>query len=165
MEVDDTVIVQPGKWILHNKRGWEFKMDTNLRGRCARLSSLRCLKDLVERIREMYGGVSSSCGVGLSYMFEDRLAQLNGFATAPIVIRDDREFRCFKSLSLADKTINLFVCFREMGGQISGSVVENVVGGEVSGLLQPSKSSAAVRTINLWMILFKIKCCFNSCKG
>lgn len=105
------MVVQSGRWILYSTGDWEFKLDSSRRGRALRLTGVRCLKDLESKVRQLYGMERVTIGVELSYLFEDKLALLAGTEPGPTLISGEREFRSFKSLSLGDKSVNLFVCF------------------------------------------------------
>ncbi|CAD5324598.1 unnamed protein product [Arabidopsis thaliana] len=126
MEADDTVVAQAGRWILYSSGEWEFKMDTFRQGRCLRMSDLKCLVDLKLKVKEIFKMEKRTVFVELSYMFEDKLAVLRGIEEGPTQIKDDWQFRSFKSLSLGDKSVNLFVCFRETDGTIVGREEEKL---------------------------------------
>ncbi|CAD5333074.1 unnamed protein product [Arabidopsis thaliana] len=90
-----------------------------------------------------------SCGHGraMSLMGLITLRDLE-LKPGPTMIGSDWQFRCFKSLSIGDKSVNLFVCFREgdsviVGpacepGQTSASVVKYFEAGEptFAGIVQ-----------------------------
>ncbi|CAE6096493.1 unnamed protein product [Arabidopsis arenosa] len=124
MEVDDIVVVQAGRWILYSTGEWEFKMDSYRQGRALSLMGLKTFRDLELKVRQLYRMERSSISTELSYMFEDNLALLAGVQPGPTMIRCDRQFRSFKSLSIHDKSVNLFVCFREGDGVKVGPTPE-----------------------------------------
>lgn len=116
--VDDIVVVQAGRWILYSSGDWDFKMDTYRQGRCVKVGGINSLTELESKVREIYGMERLTISVELSYLFEDKLALMAGSSPAPSTIGGERDFRSFKSLSMGDKSINLFVCFREPDGSV-----------------------------------------------
>jgi len=78
------------------------------------------------KVKQIFKMEKRTVFVELSYMFEDKLAVLRGVEEGPTMIKDDWQFRFFKSLSLGDKSVNLFVCFRETDGTIVGREEEKL---------------------------------------
>ncbi|CAE5959266.1 unnamed protein product [Arabidopsis arenosa] len=113
MRMDDIVFVQAGRWILFSIGEWEFKMDSYQQERALRLMGLKSFRNLELKVRQLYKMERSSISMELSYMFEDKLALLAGVQPGPTLIGCDRQFRSFKSLSMDNKSVNLFVCFRK----------------------------------------------------
>jgi len=141
--VDDFVVVQAGRWILYSTGEWEFKMDSYRHGRAMRLMGLKNLRDLELQVRHLFGMENLSISLELSYIFEDQIALLAGVQPGPTMIGSDWHFRCFKSLSLADKSINLFACFREGGSVIVGPTPKAIITGTtVAKCLEAGESSS-----------------------
>jgi len=109
-----------------------------------RVMGLNTLRDLDLKVRQLFGMENTSVFVELSYIFEDKLTLLACVQPGPMMIGSDWQFRCFKSLSIGDKSVNLFVCFREGDSVIVGPTSESGKSGtSIAKCLEAGESSSA----------------------
>lgn len=118
--VDEYVVVTAGRWICYINRLWDFKIDMSRMARCISCKNVTSVRQLEESVAKvLYGVCRLGIWVELSYWFDDMLVRVQGKEISACIISSDGGLRSFFLLREGDKSLNLFVTFREsVGGEL-----------------------------------------------
>ncbi|CAN7048819.1 unnamed protein product [Brassica oleracea var. botrytis] len=96
---------------------WDFKIDNDRMGRDVDSSRIRGAEELKTCIVAAYGLLGREVLAEMSYWLNDGESEMVGLLASPVEIATDKDFRIFKALHRADKSVNLFVTLRESVGR------------------------------------------------
>ncbi|KAL0742603.1 hypothetical protein Bca4012_084116 [Brassica carinata] len=102
-----------GRWIMYDNGSWDFKIDNDRIGRTVDSSGITGVDGLKESISAEYGLSRREISTEICYWLNDGESDMVGTRAAPVEIATDTDFRIFKALHRADKSVNVFVTFRE----------------------------------------------------
>lgn len=88
-----------------------------------------------ERIIKDYGLVGSSISVEISYQFYDDVSTVTGEGAVPLQISNNDGFKIFRLVQKVDKSVSIFVTFKEV---VDGKII----------FLRPKQCLTAVGGIN-----------------
>ncbi|KAJ4885532.1 Uncharacterized protein Rs2_35625 [Raphanus sativus] len=107
-------------------------------GRAVDSSRLRGADELKVSILAAYGLSGREVSAEMSYWLNDGENEMVGTGAAPVEMATDKDFRIFKALHRADKSVNLFVTFREC---VSGEMIflrsERLIASQVNASVGP----------------------------
>ncbi|KAL0729396.1 hypothetical protein Bca4012_025489 [Brassica carinata] len=114
------IVVMAGRWIMYDTGAWDFKIDNDRMGRAIDLSKIRGVEGLKGSIFAEYGLLGREVSVEMRYWLNDGESDMVGTGAAPGEIVTDTDLRIFKALHRGDKSVNLFVTFRE---RVAGEMI------------------------------------------
>ncbi|KAF3519457.1 hypothetical protein DY000_02059006 [Brassica cretica] len=85
-------------------------------GRTVDISGIRGADGLKDKILREYGLLGREIFDEMSYWLDDDESDIVGKGAAPVQIATDTDYKIFKALQRADKSVNVFVTFREFVG-------------------------------------------------
>ncbi|WZZ58257.1 hypothetical protein YC2023_058364 [Brassica napus] len=109
-----------GRWIMYDNGAWDFKIDNDRMGRTVDCSKIKGVDGLKESIYAEYCLLGREISAEMSYCLNDGESDMVCVGAAPVQITTDTDYKIFKALHRADKSVNVFVTFREFvrGGMI-----------------------------------------------
>ncbi|KAL0655381.1 hypothetical protein Bca4012_075965 [Brassica carinata] len=111
------IVVMAGRWIMFDNGAWNFKIDNDRMGRTVDTSRIRGAEELKTCIVAAYGLLE---------------------------IATDKDFRIFKALHRADKSVNLFVTLSEsVGGEMIFLRSERVIRVQMNAPVRPPDEDVA----------------------
>ncbi|KAJ4902193.1 Uncharacterized protein Rs2_16144 [Raphanus sativus] len=110
------IVVMAGRWIMYDTGSWDFKIYNDLLGRVVDTSGLKDADGLEERILNEFGLLGREIFSDMSYWLNDEDSDMVGKDAAPVQISSVRDYKIFRALARADKSVNLFVTFMELVG-------------------------------------------------
>ncbi|KAL0661721.1 hypothetical protein Bca4012_098558 [Brassica carinata] len=85
-------------------------------GRAVDSSEIRGVGSLKDRILREYGLFGREIFAEMSYWLNDDESDMVGKGAVPVQIATDTDYKIFKAFQMADKSVNVFVTFREFVG-------------------------------------------------
>ncbi|WZZ45181.1 hypothetical protein YC2023_041440 [Brassica napus] len=113
------IVVMAGRWIMYDNGAWDFKIDNDKMGRTVDCSKIKGVDGLKESIYAEYCLLGREILAEMSYWLNDGECDMVGVGAAPVQITADTDYKIFRALHRADKSVNVFVTFREfVGGEM-----------------------------------------------
>nr|VDD33856.1 unnamed protein product [Brassica oleracea] len=123
---------------------WDFKIDNDKMGRAVDSSRIRGAEELKTCIVAAYGLLGREVLAEMSYWLNDGESEMVGLVASPVEIATDKDFRIFKALHRADKSVNLFVTLREsVGGEMIFLRSERVIRVQMNAPVRPPDEDVA----------------------
>ncbi|CAA7019987.1 unnamed protein product [Microthlaspi erraticum] len=113
---DDNIVVLAGTWVRLEDGVFEFKLDMSRMCRSIYCRKTDGIDALRSKVSAEYAIDCRVVSVDLTYLIDDVLAEKYGNGSQPTEIVSTRDYRSFLFLHKADKSLNLFVMFRETVG-------------------------------------------------
>ncbi|KAL0815523.1 hypothetical protein Bca101_071967 [Brassica carinata] len=133
-----------GRWIMFDNGAWDFKIDNDRMGRAVDSSRIRGAEELKTCIVAAYGLLGREVLAEMSYWLNDGESEMVGLVASPVEIAMDKDFRIFKALHRADKSVNLFVILREsVGGEMIFLRSERVIRVQMNAPVRPPDEDVA----------------------
>ncbi|CAN7022953.1 unnamed protein product [Brassica rapa subsp. trilocularis] len=138
------IVVMAGRWIMFDNGAWDFKIDNDKMGRAVDSSKIRGAEELKTCILTAYGLLGREVSAEMSYWLNDGESEMVGLVASPVEIATDKDFRIFKALHRADKSVNLFVTLREsVGGEMIFLRSERVIRVQMNAPVRPPDEDVA----------------------
>ncbi|KAF3606860.1 hypothetical protein DY000_02049856 [Brassica cretica] len=138
------IVVMAGRWIMFDNGAWDFKIDNDRMGRAVDSSRIRGAEELKTCILAAYGLLGREVLAEMSYWLNDGESEMVGLVASPVEIATDKDFRIFKALHRADKSVNLFVTLREsVGGEMIFLRSERVIRVQMNAPVRPPDEDVA----------------------
>ncbi|CDY52195.1 BnaCnng22080D [Brassica napus] len=138
------IVVMAGRWIMFDNGAWDFKIDNDKMGRAVDSSRIRGDEELKTCIVAAYGLLGREVLAEMSYWLNDGESEMVGLVASPVEIATDKDFRIFKALHRADKSVNLFVTLREsVGGKMIFLRSERVIWVQMNAPVRPPDEDVA----------------------
>uniref|UniRef100_A0A0D3AD55 Uncharacterized protein n=1 Tax=Brassica oleracea var. oleracea TaxID=109376 RepID=A0A0D3AD55_BRAOL len=138
------IVVMAGRWIMFDNGAWDFKIDNDRMGRAVDSSRIRGAEELKTCIVAAYGLLGKEVLAEMSYWLNDGESEMVGLLASPVEIATDKDFRIFKALHQADKSVNLFVTLREgVGGEMIFLRSERVIRVQMNTPVRPPDEDVA----------------------
>ncbi|KAL0655599.1 hypothetical protein Bca4012_076183 [Brassica carinata] len=102
------IVVMAGRWIMFDNGAWDFKIDNDRIGRAVESSRIRGAEELKTCILAAYGLLGREVSAKMSYWLNDGESEMVGLVASPVELATGKDFRIFKALHRADKSVNLF---------------------------------------------------------
>ena len=118
---------------MYDTGSWDFKINNDRMGRAVDSSGIRGADRLKDRILREYGLLEREIFAEMRYWLNDDESDMVGKGAAPVHILTYTDYKIFKALQRADKSVNVFVTFREfVGGERIFLRSERVIASQVS---------------------------------
>ncbi|CAF1894435.1 unnamed protein product [Brassica napus] len=138
------IVVMAGRWIMFDNGAWDFKIDNDKMGRAVDSSRIRGAEELKTCIVAAYGLLGREVLAEMSYWLNDGESEMVGLVAFPVEIATDKDFKIFKALHRADKSVNLFVTLREsVGGEMIFLRSERVIRVQMNAPVRPPDEDVA----------------------
>ncbi|XP_033143863.1 uncharacterized protein LOC117132802 [Brassica rapa] len=138
------IVVMAGRWIMFDNGAWDFKIDNDRMGRAFDSSRIRGAEELKTCILAAYGLLGREVSAEMSYWLNDGESEMVGLVASPVEIATDKDFRIFKALHRADKSVNLFITLREsVGGEMIFLRSERVIRVQMNAPVRPPDEDVA----------------------
>ncbi|KAL0681997.1 hypothetical protein Bca4012_048844 [Brassica carinata] len=138
------IVVMAGRWIMFDNGAWDFKIDNDKMGRAVDSSRIRSAEELKTCIVAAYGLLGREVLAEMSYWLNDGESEMVGLVAFPVEIATDKDFKIFKALHRADKSVNLFVTLREsVGGEMIFLRSERVIRVQMNAPVRPPDEDVA----------------------
>ncbi|KAF3592903.1 hypothetical protein DY000_02022713 [Brassica cretica] len=107
--------------------------DNDRMGRTVDCSKIKGVDGLKESIYAEYCLLGREISAEISYWLNDGESDMVGVGAAPVQITTDTDYKIFRALHRADKSVNVFVTFREfVGGEMIFLRSERVIMSQIN---------------------------------
>ena len=118
---------------MYDTSSWDSKIDNDRIGRTVDISGIRGADGLKDKILREYDLLGREIFDEMRYWLDDDESDIVGKGAAPVQIATDTDYKIFKALQRADKSVNVFVTFREfVGGERIFLRSERVIASQVT---------------------------------